>query len=214
MSLIYVTSPIHETILSRLADLGEVRLGYGPNAVGYEEIRNQVDAVFLRGGHISAEMIAASPKLRIVARHGAGYDNVDYKAAADYGVWVTNTPGANQRSVIEHGLESQFVAEALAHHRNLLSRMADSLKDARYLAGDGFSNADCAVIPYVLRLELLKLAGMWEQYPSIADWWARMRSRQSVEATIFDRMSDADWAPFKHLSPDPWPKVQELLRAA
>ena len=102
MSLIYVTSPIHETILSRLADLGEVRLGYGPNAVGYEEIRNQVDAVFLRGGHISAEMIAASPKLRIVARHGAGYDNVDYKAAADYGVWVTNTPGANQRSVIEH----------------------------------------------------------------------------------------------------------------
>ena len=102
MSLIYVTSPIHETILSRLADLGEVRLGYGPNAVGYEEIRNQVDAVFLRGGHISAEMIAALPKLRIVARHGAGYDNVDYKAAADYGVWVTNTPGANQRSVIEH----------------------------------------------------------------------------------------------------------------
>lgn len=102
MSLIYVTSPIHGTILSRLSDIGEVRLGYGPNAVSYEEIRNQVDAVFLRGGHISAEMIAASPKLRIVARHGAGYDNVDYKAAAEHGVWVTNTPGANQRSVIEH----------------------------------------------------------------------------------------------------------------
>ncbi len=102
MPLIYVTSPIHETILSRLSDIGEVRLGYGLNAVTYEEIRNQVDAVLLRGGHINAEMIAASPKLRIVARHGAGYDNVDYKAAADHGVWVTNTPGANQRSVIEH----------------------------------------------------------------------------------------------------------------
>lgn len=102
MPLIYVTSPIHETILSRLSAIGEVRLGYGPNAVGYEEIRHQVDAVFLRGGHISADMIAGSPKLRIVARHGAGYDNVDYEAAADHGVWVTNTPGANQRSVIEH----------------------------------------------------------------------------------------------------------------
>ena len=28
-----------------------------------------------------------------------------------------------------------------------------------------FSNADCAVIPYILRLELLKLGGMWDQLP-------------------------------------------------
>eukprot|EP01030_Chromulinospumella_sphaerica_P004157 gene4157-4071_t len=38
----------------------------------------------------------------IVARHGAGYDNVDYKAAEELGVWVTNTPGENRRSVVEH----------------------------------------------------------------------------------------------------------------
>ncbi|VVP37803.1 Hydroxypyruvate reductase [Pseudomonas fluorescens] len=102
MPSIYVTSPIHPDVLKALSPLGEVRLGYGPDAVSYAEIQQQVDAVFLRGGHISAEMIAASPKLRIVARHGAGYDNVDYKAAAELGVWVTNTPGANRRSVVEH----------------------------------------------------------------------------------------------------------------
>lgn len=102
MPLIYVTSPIHEKVLQQLANVGEVRLGYGPNAVPYAEIQNHVDAVFLRGGHINAEMIAASPRLRIVARHGAGFDNVDYKAAAELGVWVTNTPGENRRSVVEH----------------------------------------------------------------------------------------------------------------
>lgn len=102
MSLIYVTSPIHPDVLDALSKIGEVRLGYGPNGVTYSEIQKQVDAVFLRGGHISADMIAAAPKLRIVARHGAGYDNVDYEAAADLGVWVTNTPGANRRSVVEH----------------------------------------------------------------------------------------------------------------
>jgi D-3-phosphoglycerate dehydrogenase len=102
MPLIYVTSPIHEDVLHELSALGEVRLGYGSNAVSYQEIQNQVDAVFLRGGHLTAEMIAASPKLRIIARHGAGYDNVDYKAAAELGVWVTNTPGENRRSVVEH----------------------------------------------------------------------------------------------------------------
>jgi glutathione S-transferase len=119
-----------------------------------------------------------------------------------------------KRSVIEHGLDSEFVLEALAHHRKLLSWMAGSLQGARYLAGDSFSNADCAVIPYILRLELLKLEGLWEQHASIADWWARMRTRQSVKAAIFDRMSEVDWAPFRNLAPDPWPKVQTLLKAA
>jgi glutathione S-transferase len=119
-----------------------------------------------------------------------------------------------KRSVIEHGLESEFVADALAHHRKLLSWMADSLKSGPYLAGEHFSNAECAVIPYILRLELLKLAGLWDGYPAIADWWARMQARPSVRAAIFDRMTDADWAPFKDLAPDPWPVVQSLLKAA
>jgi glutathione S-transferase len=117
-------------------------------------------------------------------------------------------------SVVEHGLDSEYVADALAHHRKLIGWMAQSLEGGRYLAGDEFSNAECAVIPYILRLELLRLSGMWERYPTVADWWTRVRARPSVKATIFDRMSDTDWAPFKNLAPDPWPKVQTLLAAA
>jgi hypothetical protein len=41
-----------------------------------------------------------------------------------------------------------------------------------------------------------------------------MRERPSVKRTIFDRMKDSDWAPFRNLSPDPWPRVQALLEAA
>lgn len=119
-----------------------------------------------------------------------------------------------KRSVIEHGLDSEFVADAIAQHRKLLSWMTDSLQDGTYLAGENFSNADCAVIPYILRLELLRLCGLWDRHPKIAAWWERMRERPSVKATIFDRMSETDWAPFKNLAPDPWPKVQALLKAA
>jgi len=116
-----------------------------------------------------------------------------------------------KRSVIEYGLDSEFVIDALAQHQKLLSWMADSLKSAQYLAGDGFSIADAAVIPYILRLEFLMLSGMWDRYPAITDWWARMRSRPSVKTTIFDRMTEA---PFRNLAPNPWPKVQTLLKAA
>ena len=119
-----------------------------------------------------------------------------------------------KRSVIEHGLDSEFVSEALYQHQKLLSWMDQSLQSGRYLVGDGFSPADCAVIPYILRLELLKLQGLWETYPAIGDWWARMRARPSVKTAIFDRMSEADWTPFRNLAPDPWPKVEALLKAA
>jgi len=119
-----------------------------------------------------------------------------------------------KRSVIEHGLDSEFVADALAQHKKMISWMADDLRRGPFLADDSFSNADCAVVPYILRLELLKLGAMWQIEPAVADWWARVQKRPSVKAAIFDRMQDADWAPFRNLSPDPWPKVQALLKAA
>jgi glutathione S-transferase len=119
-----------------------------------------------------------------------------------------------KRSVIEHGLDSEFVIDALGQHRKMISWMADDLQRGPYLAGDTFSNADCAVIPYILRLELLKLGAMCQEEPGIVDWWNRVRARDSVKSAIFDRMQEADWAPFKNLHPDPWPKVQSLLQAA
>jgi glutathione S-transferase len=119
-----------------------------------------------------------------------------------------------KRSVIEHGLDSEFVSDAVNQHKKLLALMDQSLQEGSYLAGATFTNADCAVIPYIVRLELLKLSGMWDRYPAIGDWWSRMRSRPSVQATIFERMTETDWAPFKNLAPDPWPKVETLLKAA
>jgi glyoxylate reductase len=42
---------------------------------------------------ITPEMIAAASNLRVVANMAVGYDNIDPTAAAEAGVWVTNTPG-------------------------------------------------------------------------------------------------------------------------
>jgi glutathione S-transferase len=119
-----------------------------------------------------------------------------------------------KRSVIEHGLDSEFVSEAIAQHGKLLSWMDAALQDGSYLAGDRFSNADCAVIPYILRLELLKLDGIWEPYPAIADWWTRMRVRPSVKVAVVDSMTESDWAPFRNLAADLWPKIRSLMKAA
>jgi D-3-phosphoglycerate dehydrogenase len=51
---------------------------------------------------VDADLIAAAPQLRVVARAGSGVDNVDLEAASKRGILVLNAPGANSVSVAEH----------------------------------------------------------------------------------------------------------------
>lgn len=50
---------------------------------------------------ITAEVIAAANRLKVIARYGVGVDAVDLDAARARGIIVTNTPGANAASVAE-----------------------------------------------------------------------------------------------------------------
>ncbi len=59
------------------------------------------DALIVRSDKIDAEVFDAAKQLKIVVRAGAGYDNIDLKAATDHGVIVENTPGQNSNAVAE-----------------------------------------------------------------------------------------------------------------
>ena len=121
-----------------------------------------------------------------------------------------------KRSVIEHGLKTPNLSGTRWHSiKNCCRGWPNSLARGPYLAGDSFSNAECAVIPYILRLELLKLDRLWADNPAITDWWARMRARPSVKAAYsrpHDRKRTGHRTEF--LAPNPWPKVQALLQVA
>lgn len=60
-----------------------------------------MDAYIAGLDSITAAAIAAAPGLRVIARYGVGYDRVDIRAAAERGIPVTVTPGANTIAVAE-----------------------------------------------------------------------------------------------------------------
>ena len=60
-----------------------------------------VEAIIIRSDKITAEVVTAAPKLKIVVRAGAGYDNVDLAACSAKGIVVMNTPGQNSNAVAE-----------------------------------------------------------------------------------------------------------------
>lgn len=62
---------------------------------------SDVDAMIIRSDKVTAEVLDAAKKLKIVVRAGAGYDNVDLEAATAHGVVVMNTPGQNSNAVAE-----------------------------------------------------------------------------------------------------------------
>jgi D-3-phosphoglycerate dehydrogenase / 2-oxoglutarate reductase len=53
---------------------------------------------------ITAEVLDALPRCRLVVRYGVGVDNVDVAAAAERGVWVANVPDYGRDEVADHTL--------------------------------------------------------------------------------------------------------------
>jgi D-3-phosphoglycerate dehydrogenase len=72
-----------------------------PSVEELVDAARNVDAILSRSAIISASVIAASPKLKIVSRHGVGLDYVDVAACTRHGVLVTTTGDANSEAVSE-----------------------------------------------------------------------------------------------------------------
>lgn len=63
----------------------------------------EFDAAIIRGTLITADILrAGKPRLKLIARHGIGWDNVDVNAATALGIQVTFTPAASINAVAEH----------------------------------------------------------------------------------------------------------------
>ena len=74
---------------------------------------SRTEGILTAHAPVTEEMIALAPMLRVIAKPGAGVDNIDVGAAAASGVVVTNVRGARGRAVAEHAL---FMMLYLARH--------------------------------------------------------------------------------------------------
>ena len=98
---------------SAVAGIKEIAEGAGHEVVLLEKYAEQsdlvaaaagADAMIIRSDKVTAEVLDAASRLKIVVRAGAGYDNVDLAAATAHGVVVMNTPGQNSNAVAELAL--------------------------------------------------------------------------------------------------------------
>ena len=120
MTKVLVSDPIDATgieILSQVAQVDE-KLGLTPKEL--KVVIKEYDALMIRSGtQVSAEVIQAAEKLRIIGRAGVGVDNVDVEAATQKGVLVVNSPGGNTIAAAEHALAMLLALSRHVPHAHL-----------------------------------------------------------------------------------------------
>jgi D-3-phosphoglycerate dehydrogenase / 2-oxoglutarate reductase len=111
---ILVADPIAAEGVAYLRGFAQVDERHGQSAEALLEIIPRYDALVVRSEtKVTAPLIAAGARLRIIARAGVGVDNIDVEAATRRGIVVVNSPLGNINAAAEHTVALLL---ALARH--------------------------------------------------------------------------------------------------
>ena len=94
---------MHETGKALLKEKAEISFARSLEESSLIQEVKDIDGIIIRAnGKVTRKMMEFAPKLKVIGRHGVGVENVDLQAATEKGIWVVNTPDANDISVAEH----------------------------------------------------------------------------------------------------------------
>ncbi|MFL0737798.1 MAG: phosphoglycerate dehydrogenase [Prochlorococcus sp.] len=105
MTKVLVSDPIDQSGIDILTQVAQVDQRAGLSEEELKGIIGDYDALMIRSGtQVTANVINAAERLRIIGRAGVGVDNVDVPTATERGVLVVNSPEGNTIAAAEHAL--------------------------------------------------------------------------------------------------------------
>ena len=128
MKKILIIQPIHEAGIELL----KYNNNYEFEIIEDAEISNlkskivDCDGVSIRTAKLPAEAINAAKSLKIISRHGVGYDNIDLKSSKDKNITIAITAKANAIAVAEHVM---FLLLSISKRKNMYD---DSVKTGKF----------------------------------------------------------------------------------
>ena len=98
---VFIPDPIHADGIARLGAHFTVDAPDSKDDATRRQCFASADAVIVRNLGIDAALMDNSPRLKVIAKHGAGVDNIDIPAATARGIVVASVPGGNADAVAE-----------------------------------------------------------------------------------------------------------------
>ena len=94
-----------------------------------ENIKQKIkdcDAISLRTSKITSDILESADKLKLISRHGVGFDNIDLDSSKKNGIKIAITATANAVAVAEHVI---FMLLSISKRRNMYD---DSVKSGNF----------------------------------------------------------------------------------
>lgn len=137
----------------------------------------EAEAVIVRTFKMSPEIIDQMPKLKIIAKHGVGVDNIDIPYAKNKNIVVTNTPEANMNSVAELAIGLVFSCVRKITQSHLAALDGLEKNSPMYLSG------------YELAGKTLGLIGLGKIGMSVGK---KLRDAFAVNVIVYDPFTAAE----------------------
>lgn len=190
---ILVADPISQTGIDLLKAESsfEVEVKLGLKEPEFCEAAKDVDAIIVRSGvKVTAKVIEAAPKLKVIGRAGVGVDNIDIPAASKHGVVVMNTPGGNTVSTAEHAftLMMSLARKVPAAHATILA----GKWDRKSFQGTELNNKTLSVLGMGrIGTEFAKRAKAFGMHVVAYDPYLSANRAQLLQVELRDNLDDA-----------------------
>ena len=129
---------------------------------------------------------------------------------------VTNNWKKRKRNLVMLGIEAPGIEAKIRTYDHYLGEMEAALRLHPWLAGDTFSLADVGLTPYVNRLDMLGMSGLWDQgrRPHVEDWFNRIKARPTFKPMFLDWCPEDLTNDLMTYGTQTFPKVLEMLGRA
>ena len=128
MKKILVIQPIHDAGIELLKNNSDYEFEIVEN-VDPEFLKSKIkdcDGISIRTAKLTSDVIEVAEKLKIISRHGVGYDNIDLKSSKQKNLTLAITATANAVAVAEHVM---FMLLSISKRKNMYD---DSVKTGKF----------------------------------------------------------------------------------
>ena len=126
---------------------------------------------------------------------------------------VTSDWKSQKDAIVRYGFDAPGAPEGVKLYDNYLHKMEKALEGNDWLVGNIFTIADISLTPYVNRLAMMSMRGMWqdERLPDVERWFNAIEAREHVKPCFIDWVPEDLTNDLRENGIKSWPEVAKIL---
>ena len=126
---------------------------------------------------------------------------------------VTSDWKSQKDGFVRYGFDAPGATEKVKLYDTYLKKMETALTDSKWLVGDAFTIADISMVPYVNRLAMMSMRGMWEnnRLPNVENWFDRIEALPNFKKCLIDWVPEELTNDLRENGTKSWPEVAKIL---